>query len=486
MTNTYYLNGTLAEIAELPEKNIYHFILSRIEQRVNAGEITEDQESEMQLKLIADYEQAQRLSRKITVIDSIMGSGKSSWAIDYINSNPDERFICVLPLLEEIERYRAAIQCEFFDPEATYKSKKKGADGGKVNKQNGLQELIEKNENILTTHALIGHINAETIELLRERNYTLIIDECLDVVHRYADNFKKADLKTLLKSELARVGEDGFLQWNDKEQDHDGKYEKEKNLCNLHALMLNRNDAKDQNGGVLIWCFPAQFFDLFERCFILTYLFEGNYQATYFKMRDIRYTKKAVVNGEIVPYDRMKEQSERQALYNLITFHDSGESGKNRKYSVLSDKRQYSLSSTWYKSRAKNTHFQTIKKSMENYFINIVHSQSKNSMWTCYKDYKNKVIPKGYKNSFVAWNVKGTNKHADRKALAYMINLFPDRDVVVFFESYNFFVNEDLYALSEMLQWIWRSRIRNGMKIDLYIPSQRMRELIDKWRDCEI
>ena len=45
---------------------------------------------------------------------------------------------------------------------------------------------------------------------------------------------------------------------------------------------------------------------------------------------------------------------------------------------------------------------------------------------------------------------------------------------------------DDIYALSEMLQWIWRSRIRNGLSITVYIPSIRMRELLGEWYQCRI
>lgn len=54
-------------------------------------------------------------------------------------------------------------------------------------------------------------------------------------------------------------------------------------------------------------------------------------------------------------------------------------------------------------------------------------------------------------------------------------------------ESHNFFkqrginIDEDLYGLSEMIQWIWRSRIRKGENINIYIPSMRMRNLLNAW-----
>lgn len=37
------------------------------------------------------------------------------------------------------------------------------------------------------------------------------------------------------------------------------------------------------------------------------------------------------------------------------------------------------------------------------------------------------------------------------------------------------------FALTEMVQWIWRTRIRNGKPVDVYMPSSKMRTIIDDW-----
>ena len=44
-------------------------------------------------------------------------------------------------------------------------------------------------------------------------------------------------------------------------------------------------------------------------------------------------------------------------------------------------------------------------------------------------------------------------------------------------------VDEDGYALSEMIQFIWRSAIRNNEPIYCYIPSKRMRDLLQGYID---
>ena len=43
--------------------------------------------------------------------------------------------------------------------------------------------------------------------------------------------------------------------------------------------------------------------------------------------------------------------------------------------------------------------------------------------------------------------------------------------------------DQDAFATSEMVQFIWRSAIRRGEPIQIYIPSNRMRGLLEKWID---
>jgi len=39
----------------------------------------------------------------------------------------------------------------------------------------------------------------------------------------------------------------------------------------------------------------------------------------------------------------------------------------------------------------------------------------------------------------------------------------------------------DAYALSEMIQWIWRTQIRNGEPVCVYMPSKKMRVIVGRW-----
>lgn len=133
---------------------------------------------------------------QIKILDDIMGSGKSTWAIHYINDNPDKKFLCIVPLLDECERYKEKTDIDIVDPE------KWGS------KWNHFKHLVENEQNIVTTHALIQKMDLDMLELLKSKDYILMIDECLDVLSPY--NISKDDMKIIFNENLVSLDEDGF------------------------------------------------------------------------------------------------------------------------------------------------------------------------------------------------------------------------------------------------------------------------------------
>lgn len=85
---------------------------------------------------------------------------------------------------------------------------------------------------------------------------------------------------------------------------------------------------------------------------------------------------------------------------------------------------------------------------------------------------------KNYKRAFIAHNLRATNDYSHTHTLAYAVNRFINPYLVKYFSKKNVKVDEDMYALSEMIQWIFRSRVRNDESINIYIPSSRMRKLL--------
>ena len=126
---------------------------------------------------------------KIKVIDSPCGFGKSSYAIQYINSlDIDEKVIYITPFLSEVERIRNECRAKrIYTP---------SAGRGAGSKMRDLIQLIREGKNIASTHALFTNINDELIEALRESNYILILDEVINVINKidmYGDNDKLSE-----------------------------------------------------------------------------------------------------------------------------------------------------------------------------------------------------------------------------------------------------------------------------------------------------
>jgi hypothetical protein len=78
-------------------------------------------------------------------------------------------------------------------------------------------------------------------------------------------------------------------------------------------------------------------------------------------------------------------------------------------------------------------------------------------------------------------NAKATNDYIEKRSLAYLCNIFHQPIIKGFFEERGIMVYEDLHALSEMVQWLWRSQIRRGDPVTVYAPSERMRGLLKMW-----
>ena len=98
-----------------------------------------------------------------------------------------------------------------------------------------------------------------------------------------------------------------------------------------------------------------------------------------------------------------------------------------------------------------------------------------------FKSFKSKLKGKGYAKGYVTNNIKATNDYIERKHVAYVQNTFYHPLVKTYFTERNVTVYDELYSLSEMIQFIWRFQIRRNDPITVYIPSSRMRNLFLAW-----
>jgi hypothetical protein len=102
-------------------------------------------------------------------------------------------------------------------------------------------------------------------------------------------------------------------------------------------------------------------------------------------------------------------------------------------------------------------------------------------LWSVFSKATPYIRDKGFLHSDLAFNTKATNDYRDKTVLAYCVNVFMQTCVKQHFIANGIKVDEERYALSIMVQWIWRSAIRDGKEVWIYVPSKRMRDLLINW-----
>ena len=116
---------------------------------------------------------------KIIVVDSIMGSGKTSWSIQHINESLSENVLYITPFLDEVDRIVKNTNRDFKQPKYN---------GG--TKLQNLNELLACQYDIASTHELFKKLTSESREYIQAGHYTLILDEVLNAIDPY-DDIKK-------------------------------------------------------------------------------------------------------------------------------------------------------------------------------------------------------------------------------------------------------------------------------------------------------
>jgi hypothetical protein len=395
---------------------------------------------------------------KIYVVDSIMGSGKTSAAINKMDNDSESNYIFITPYLDEVKRIiDNCTNKHFIQPE----NKGKG-------KLESLHYLIGNKYNIASTHALFEMYNNYTKDLLKQGNYTLVLDEVCQVVDIVP--LSRSDLKDILDGH-AHV-EDNLLIWDDEE--YTGRFEDIKTMA-LNKSLVVFGDS------LLMWNFPVEIFKSFKEAYILTYMFKAQQQKYYYDYYNVKYEYIGVKNnnGYYTFSDDVSIPTYVSEIKNKVYIVED-----NKLNSIGED--YYSLSSSWFKRDFKTRNkflIKSLKANMINYFVNKVKSASDESMWTSFADYKKLLSGKGYTKGFVSVNARATNEFRFKKNLAYCANIFLNPIIKQFFQIKNVQIYEETYALSELVQWIWRSTIRDGNDINIYIPSSRMRELLIEWLD---
>ena len=404
-------------------------------------------------------------------IDEIMGRGKTSAMINYINAcEEDRRFLFITPLLGEDERICKACASKNFQQPSS--------DG--MPKREDIKRLVAEGANIASTHSLFSRLDDETLHMLEQQHYTLIMDETVCVISAF--DISPFDANTITKK-YTETNEEGFLEWTERE--YDGRF-------NEYKLRIDAGGIMAYNDYHWVQVMTPRTFKSFQDVFIMTYLFQDQIIRCYLDMNRIPY-KRLYVNGnspENYTISDRYEPAPVQDFRGLLHILD------HKKLNAIGDD-YYALSKSWYRKHNTPASIKKLKNNTYNFFKNIMRTSGRSNIWTSFKDewvgngwngrgdlyikWKDMLSDPLYKAGFVPCTAKGTNEYKHKTSLAYLINVFPNTNVLSFLSANGVPLNRDRYALSEMIQWIWRSAIRDRKEVTLYIPSRRMRTLLTDW-----
>ena len=412
----------------------------------------------------------------VNIIDAIMGEGKSTWFISTINKDYStspfnghipKKYIILTMYLVEVDRFISGCRLADFKSPIPIHGRK----------YLGLNRLIKDGENIVTTHALWSFIDRKTLKLLKEQNYCLFVDEVMDCVRTY-DDITKHDMGLLLERKFITLEENNRVNWNhETAPDYSGKFEALVGLCDNGNLVY-------ENQCFLLWKLPIEFLAQFSDVWIATYLWEGSLMSNYLQANEVEVRIHSLLDHNLIPYEQVNESKAKSALRDLITIIDDDK--LNAVGSASTDKgtkrhnKSNPLSSSWY-GRESDEVIKSLKTNTYNFFNNKTKGGSHLAMWTSFKREKNKLKGKGYTKGWVAYTTKATNEYNHKENLAHLVNIFMMPQIKNHLETNGATINQEMYALSELLQWIFRSRIREGKPITIYIPSERMRTILINW-----
>jgi hypothetical protein len=167
---------------------------------------------------------------------------------------------------------------------------------------------------------------------------------------------------------------------------------------------------------------------------------------------------------------------------------------------ILDDSRfnmENSLSKEGYRKLARSRDSEELKHLLKGmryaYEFMKEHGVRSNSfIFTTFKDYKELLASDGRHyptmKRFLPCNAKATNEYRNCTGVAYLCNRYFDVNCTNYLarlaeeeQNPELRFNNDTFALSELLQFIWRSNVRvkdSDQPVYVYIPDRRMRELL--------
>ena len=392
-----------------------------------------------------------------------MGSGKTLGIIKWMLANPNNKYLYISPMLKEVEE-RIPNDCEAlefaFPTTEEYKTKSLH-----------LLELLREGCNISFTHSLFSELSKKHLEQIARHNYVMIIDEEVSLIEPYQGRYKKGDIISLEEAGHIKVDEDnlGKVEWLWKEMSEDTQYSGLQRLCSIDMLYCSK-----RNREMMVTQLPMSLVESAKRTIILSYLFKGSVMESFLKLKGIEvvdFTEVELIKDTKDVIEKARE---------LVTLCNSPATNAIK---------NYSMSSTWYSTTASKDQLKKLSAAIRSVYRKVGKDDL---LITLPKDNASRESKRSVvhpniniEGVFLYCGARATNDYASKSVALHAYNRYVNLVVKSYLQDYGLELDaipdDDQFALSEMVQWVWRTRIRKDEPIDLYILPKRMETLFKQW-----
>jgi hypothetical protein len=409
------------------------------------------------------FDIAYRKNNRVKLVDYMMGAGKSTGILDWMDANPQNSYIFVSPLLSEVEE-GGRVHTHLKNVSLEIPSDSQGS------KSSSLLSMLKAGDSIACTHSLYLSMTDRHFTELELRGYVVIIDEEVDVIDGF-NKCSKDDLQWLLeKGDISIRDEDGMVEWVGSRDKITSKHKYHSFLQYCDAKALYSTKRSDT---MMVSQLPIKLFEVAKEVIILTYMFDGNILDSFLKLKGFEVEK---FNGFTCT------NPDKGKIRELLTVIPPNRKLKN-----------YSMSSTWW-SEANGKQINDV--------ANFIRTAARGNglvaddvLWTIPKSRavkqsgqsKNLMTPRGYTRDssrgtcYLSATTRATNDYAHKKGMFHCYNRRPLVPVSAYLQDYDCNIDFKVFAVSEMVQWLWRGCIRNGEPMVVAIGSERMYNYFTEW-----
>lgn len=401
------------------------------------------------------------MATTIEVLDALPGCGKTHAVFDYMSKNQDKPWLYLSPLKDEIDNrvFKEAnrVGMDFVVPD-------EGVDSTKTDQ---IYYMLKEGKNVACTHNLMLRFQDRHIAKILKHGYRVVCDEELNLISGY--NIRKEDREFLLKHELIKVvDEKGKIEFTDPDMDTEARYGDVKRLADMGCLF-----AAKRSTGILVCQLSTKLIEAADQFILISYSYEGSIMHTFLSLHGFNYKPLSGISLH------RSEQDIKNRLKQLITLINTP--------SVKKVRRKYPLSKSWWENSPKENQEEVIKA------MRAVFKGSKiPASDLFYTLPKNRVIREDgktapmqvkelQKNNFLACSVRATNEYANKRLAIHAYSLHPNHSVKTYLQDLGYECDDTNYALTTLIQWLWRGCIRNEEPMQVAILSDRMYMIFIEW-----